>query len=44
MVLEQAYLDMLLSGQKTEAEIMELANGLNNVVKEYRLELEVIKT
>jgi SAM-dependent methyltransferase len=43
MILEQRYLDLLMSGQKTEAEIMELVATLNNVVKEYRLELEVLK-
>ena len=43
MMLDQTYLDLLMSGQKTEAEIMDLARTLNNVVNEYRIELEVLK-
>jgi SAM-dependent methyltransferase len=43
MVLDPVYLDLLQTGQKTEAEIMELVRTLNNVVMEYRIELEVLK-
>jgi SAM-dependent methyltransferase len=43
MVLEQTYLDMLMSGQKTEAEILELTRAQNNVVRELWFELEAIK-
>lgn len=43
MVLEQVYLDMLMSGQKTEAEVLELARMQNNVIREFWMELEVLK-
>ena len=43
MVLEQTYLDMLMSGQKSEAEVLDLARVQNNVIREFWIELEAVK-
>jgi hypothetical protein len=44
MVVEKKYLDLLSEKKMTQQELQDIAKSQNNVIKEYRITVEVIKT